>query len=103
VYQKLGPAPEDPARKAEFRRKVNLHIADTVKLHGLHVWARFGDFPLDLINPYDWQHATLDHLRGELRIPTDWSVNTYTDIHFNKAEIERHWPVPLRTTNDGRP
>ena len=102
VYHKLGPAPEEPSRKDAFRRKVNLHIADTVKTHGLHVWARLGDFPLGLISEHSWRHAVLDHLKGELRIPNDYRVTTYTDIHFNRAEIAPYWPEePPSTTNAG--
>jgi hypothetical protein len=105
VYKKLGGAPaKGAAERPEFLRRVNLEIMDKVAHHKLHVWARFGERALDLITEEDWRQGSFNHLKNALHVPAAYSEGyDLTDLHFNRAEVERVWPTPLRTTNDGKP
>jgi hypothetical protein len=104
VYKILGGAPEGASQKEEFIRKVNRQIMDKVVHERMHVWGRLGERALEPLTDGDcWERGTLDHKRQEFRLQAAYSNEIkFTDLHFSKAEVERVWPIPPRTTNDGR-
>lgn len=104
VYKAVAPHPRpENFDGAELLRKVNLEIIDKITRYKMHVWGRVGDFGLDLISEYDLKYATVNHVRQEIVVAGEWSTCTYTDIHFDRREVNERWPPPLETTNAGNP
>lgn len=92
VYKKLGPPPHDDDQRQAFYRRVNLEISDKVAVHQLHVWGRLGDLPLQAIYRHEWSHGRFDHRGKRFVHAYDFGTRDFTDLHFNKAEIDEHWP-----------
>lgn len=93
VYKKLGPSPTDQTRKSAFRRRVNLEVADNVKLNDLWVWGRIGDKAIERITARAWGIGEFDHNKGTFRVPNgmgEWT--TYSDLKFNGEQIDNVWP-----------
>jgi hypothetical protein len=102
VYRKLGGmGARGGGERAEFQRRVNLEVMDRVVQDEMHMWGRRGDTALRLIDIYDLQYGTLDHVRKEFRHGVAYSGDAvYTDLHFNRREVNLAWPEgPPETTN----
>lgn len=93
VYKYLGGAPEDPARKREFYRKVDLVIQDKIVEQPLHVWGRFGRRARQRLSERSLKLGWLIHREGKFYAPTmDADPMEFTDLQFNRAEVLRAWP-----------
>jgi hypothetical protein len=105
VYKYLGGCPDDAAKKREFYRRVNLTIQDGFTLHGLRVWGRAFDFGASEIPQDRLEFALMDHRNHKLYIGGEWANSgiEYTDLMFNREQVELIWPLPPRTTNNGKP
>lgn len=92
VYRKLGGAPRQENRRAEFRRNVDLEIADQVNLNGMSVWGRVNDEPLRPV--LNLHTARFDHMSGSVRVKDGNFIHyaTFTDLKFCKAEVDEVWP-----------
>lgn len=87
VYKKLG---RPNSKSTDFVRCVNLEIADTVAMHHLHVWGRINSRPLDLIPEDYWRRGELDHRANSFTVIFQSAI-VYTDLRFNRSEIDAHW------------
>ena len=94
LYKKLGPPPMDQQDWVRFVRRINLAIADGVSQHGLLVWGRLGETPLRPISLMIWNHGMVLHQEDvfQFRHPDNPRADRYTDLTFNKAEIDQIWP-----------
>jgi hypothetical protein len=102
VYKHLGGAPDDASRKQAFYRKVDFEIQDKIVEKGLYVWGRFGSRARERLSAQSLKRGWLRHREKTFFAPTlDSSPMEYTDLCFNKAQVRRAWPEPLRTTNPG--
>lgn len=74
--------------------KVDREIADVVSLHDLTVWGRLFDRPIEVIPKSVLKNGRFRHKQGEFQSPPVDTPNwlSYTDIKFNKKEIEGKWP-----------
>lgn len=97
VYQALGGAPSANLAKAPFYRKVDKSIADAVAIHRLHVWGRIGERPIELIEVYRWAEGLFTHKPPRFVWEGPLSSIEYSDLKFNRAEADRHWPNPPLT------
>ena len=104
VYSVLGPVPKDVAGLLKFYQKVDNLIADKVSVMGLHTWGRLQGALMPL-SVEAWQLGVFSHKTAFLIAPAPYNDDgvSYYDLHFCKHEIDKIWPEPLRTTNDGRP
>lgn len=92
VYDTMGPEPDHTKQREEFRRRLNLTIADAIQQHDLHVWARYADFPIKLLDNYSLEHVIVDVAGDCIHVPNEWRTNTYTDVQFMSSEIDLHLP-----------
>lgn len=92
VRDHLKLKPKNPDENVRDIRRINLEIGDKIYARNLSVWGRFADFPLKPIPNYRMGSVVIDIAGNCLRLPTDWKSQTYTDVHFCKAEIDRVWP-----------
>lgn len=104
VYKKLGPVPTDAERRTAFLQKVDHEIADCVKFNHMHVWGRSGEGrALEDIPLHIWESGAFDHAQKRFSWPPAYSSMCYlTDLHFNKTEVDRVWPMPPETPSDGK-
>jgi len=103
LYAIHGPVPQGSSATDAFHKKIDLLIADKVVGEGAHVWGRLGKRALAPIDLDEWRRGILDHRKGALTLQALYNSDyDLTDLHFWKHEIDRIWPEPLRTTNDGK-
>lgn len=92
IYKKLGPAPSDQNRKADFYRSVDRHLGDEVHLKNLSLWGRLNEEPLRLVR--NLHTARFDH-RNDIVIVKDGNYigfDRYYDLRFCRAEVDEVWP-----------
>lgn len=109
VYKKLGGAPDTgntfapraKAMKEEFYDKVDRELADRVHLNGMTLWGRYKNTPLRQI--VNTNRISFDHRSKTATIPGDAIQSMrFTDIMFNKAEVDRVWPqAPTQENANG--
>ena len=94
VYKKMGPAPKDRLRSAEYFRNVDLEIMDQVVDNGLHVWGRYMDRAREPIRQDSLRKGKLDHRKGTFSVPSVDGVRpmVFGDLRFNREEIDEIWP-----------
>ena len=103
VIAQMGPYPDGDADRQGYFRRLNLEIADKIRLDDLTIWARYADFPVKHIDQADLEHVIVNVVKDVISIPNDWNTLVYTDVQFVKVEVDRVWPKPLETTNDASP
>lgn len=93
VYKSLGGMPKERHMKEKFIQKVDLAIADAIVERGLTVWGRLADRPREQISPTLLRKARFKHIWKFIEVPVE-AVRPvrYTDLMFNKEEIEEVWP-----------
>lgn len=91
IAQPFGSAPIERSEKRIWERKINLAIADFVVGKDLSVWARWRDLPRDEIHYTTLKIAKFDYLKYQFSafLPTGNEPSIYTDVMFNKFEVER--------------
>jgi hypothetical protein len=99
---KIHRRPTDEAALPAFWRRIDLAITDAIAEHKLTVSGRVGNYARRRLERVELEFATVDHRRGELTLYGD-DPQVFSDLKFNKREIDTVWPKPIRTTNDGRP
>lgn len=104
VYKNLGGSPPSGPSRKEFWGRVDREVADKMSLNYLHAWGRMS--PTQALREIDssaWAEGLFAHRDKALFVPNGLHTIEFSDLHFWKHEIDRIWPKPLETTNDGNP
>ncbi|MBC2776452.1 hypothetical protein [Parasphingopyxis marina] len=91
----LGPVPEDAESYQKWAKKVRLEIQDRVYNKNMATWGRSGEdgeTALTRIAPWRWSNARFHFWENVLRIPEIGFVAVFTDIRFNKSQVDLIWP-----------
>lgn len=76
-------------------QRVNTEFADGLSLHSPSVWGRYeGTGALDSLGQWNLSSATLNIAQNQIRVASEWTTVTYTDLRFNRSEIDQIWPLP---------
>ena len=76
-------------------QRLNTEFADGLSIHGPSVWGRYqGEGTLTALDQWNFSSASLNIAKNSIRVANDWSGVTYTDLRFNRSEINQIWPLP---------
>jgi hypothetical protein len=88
---KLAPIVAGNIKPESGARAINLAIADWVVQYKVSVWARYENMPIKLIHEADLKNAIFDYKQGTLKYANDWHSLTFSDVKFNKTEVDAYW------------